>query len=311
MKFAGLLVSLALAASAQPPGLHIALRLDDGQILMIGEELKSVDQRKFGGLPKLAANAELQPGESIYLTAAAQPLWRPGDRWQLSAGIPIHIDRLGVTTYCGGIGGYQVAIARPERWVAGEAFVAWPWRTGSDHVVAQSRLEPVSLAQAESAQITAVLVREARGFVKSEDWNLDPNASPEFAARIRRANRAVMSGSLPAPQLRVQLWGTLLFVEAVWLGSDNLPLFACDAVFQERVLQAFTARRAEYMRMEEFADRDWRLTGRSAFLGAWQIGGRRYVLQYSEGLEAYSVELMELVPGKGLGPAGVSFSAGC
>jgi hypothetical protein len=48
-----------------------------------------------------------------------------------------------------------------------------------------------------------------------------------------------------------------------------------------------------------------------AFLNAWAIGNRRYVLKFSRGYESIGIQLMELVPtGKGLVPTWLSFRAG-
>ena len=65
------------------------------------------------------------------------------------------------------------------------------------------------------------------------------------------------------------------------------------------------------MRMREFANWTWKLDEPGVFLNAWKIGNRCFVLSHNSGYEAFGVELVELVPGKGLVPVGPGIGAGC
>jgi len=314
-----LLVPLACAilACAKPPDLRLALRLDPHQVLLIGAELQSVDEPHLARYPKSPLHSDLQPGESIYLFDHAAP-WRRGDRWQLYPETRVRIDQLGVITYCGGIGGYEIAIARADHPLQADVFVGQSSRPARGLQVAPASLATITLPPADSAKLTALLVREARDIVKAEDWMVLPGEPAEHADRIRRANRSVLSGALPPPQLRVQRWtprsgSPLLFIEAVWLAPNGDPLFACDAIFFQgaaTVQRWFSARKAERMR-ESFGSNDWSLDSRSPFLAAYEIEGRPYVLLYEEGYEGFRVSLQELVPLKGLVPTGITFGAGC
>ncbi|HME06462.1 MAG TPA: hypothetical protein VKG25_05400, partial [Bryobacteraceae bacterium] len=290
----------------------------------------------------VAEYARLQPGETIYelraenishFTPEPATLWHIGDRWRIysGAGKPVTavIRKLAVVVYCGGTGGWAAAIADFENPEASNLIAglrASEYLAAPGAGLAQVSTTPIMPVEAwNSAEstpaIAELLLKQGREVVKDENWmNDQPNTRKEFADRIRRMNRTFLAPVSVAPQIRYFRWRPpgrkpLLFVEALWVGDeDNLPLFACNAVIEEGPelrLISFTTDHAEEMRMQEFAQSTWKPDETHAFLNAWKIGGRYYVLRYSSGYESYSVELTEVVPGKGLVPVGIAYGAGC
>jgi hypothetical protein len=348
---AAVLAATLSAQPSQPVGdpmfrnVRIALRFGSEQVLIVGGEIRGpysnniLDDASINKFPKATHNASLQPGEVIYLVPAQDlnhfqfepdTKWRIGDRWKLYPGagppVTITIQRLAVILYCGGTGGYAAAIATFEgpgaaNSIAGlraSEYLATPGQELA--AVSGTPLLPVEARQGESTrELRQLLLSQARGIVKNADWMIDPNTRKNLADRIRRMNQLFLTGSRPEPEIRYSRWSppgrtSLLFVEALWIDKSNLPLFACDAVVEEGdalTILSFSTTQAEHMRMSEFASNKWKLDEPTAFLNAWKIGNRYFVLSHDRGYEGFSVRLMELVPGKGLAPAGPGFGAGC
>ena len=76
---------------------------------------------------------------------------------------------------------------------------------------------------------------------------------------------------------------------------------------------SFDPLKGEQMRFGEYThlgDAFWNFGEIPTVLNAWQIGNRRFVLTFGKGYQAFQVTLMEIVPGIGLRPVGLSFGAG-
>lgn len=107
----------------------------------------------------------------------------------------------------------------------------------------------------------------------------------------------------------------LLLAEVVWKDEKGIVIFGATAVTEEasalRLLD-FDPRIGVLTRIPEIANEGgWQYPESGVFLNAWAIGGRRLVLRTLRGYEGFSVELPELVPGKGFVPTSLSFGAGC
>jgi hypothetical protein len=93
-----------------------------------------------------------------------------------------------------------------------------------------------------------------------------------------------------------------------------LPVFAASAIVEEgdplNILWIDSSE-SKLMRAGEMQNAEWTLEDPGPFLNAWKIGDRYFILLKRRGLEAFSVELMELVSGQGLVPTGLGYSAGC
>jgi hypothetical protein len=325
---------------------RIALRFGSEQVLIIGGEIRGpynhgiLDVASVNRFPKATPSANLQPGEVVYLVPAQNmnrfqfepdTKWRIGDRWKVFPGagppVTVVIQRLAVVFSCGGIGGYAAAIAAFEgpdisNSIAGlraSEYLATP--SQELEAVSGTPLMPVEVLQESKLhmELGQILLSQARGIVKNADWTIQSYTRKSSADRIRRMNQLFLTGARLEPEIRYSRWSppgrtSLLFVEALWIDKSNLPLFACDAVVEEGdalTILSFSTTQAEHMRMSEFASNKWKLDEPTAFLNAWKIGNRYFVLSHDRGYEGFSVRLMELVPGKGLAPAGPGFGAGC
>jgi hypothetical protein len=344
---AAVLAATLPAQPSQPVGdpmfknVRIALRFGSEQVLIVGGEIRGaiVEDTSINKFPKATHDASLLPGELIYLVPAQalnrfqfepDTKWRVGDRWKLYRGagppVTVVIQSLAVILYCGGLGGYAAAIATFEGQDAANSiaglraseYLATPGQELA--AVSGAPLMPVEAGQGEPTRaLGQLLLSQARGIVKNADWMIEPNTRKSLADRTRRMNQLFLTGARLEPEIRYSRWSppgraALLFVEALWIDKSNLPLFACDAVVEEGnalTILWFSATQAEYMRMGEFANNTWKLDGPTAFLNAWKIGNRCFVLSHDSGYEEFRVRLMELVPGKGLVPVGPGFGAGC
>ena len=316
---------------------RIALRLDDGHILIIGGGIRDIP-RKIK-LPEFSHHASQQPGDNTYLvtpqemtrfTADPETKWRIGDRWKIypGAGPPatVIIQQLAITVYCGGLGGYSAAIASFENPGAGNLVAGL---RASEYLAAPGQglaavssipLIPVDTSRVweSTSAVAKLLLTHAREIVKDENWGIDP-VSKEVADSARRMNQIFLNDSSLIPAARYTRWSPpgskpLLFAEALWIGAGDLPLFGCEAVIEEGNRPSilwFDDSKAGQMRMAEFAGQTWSLYEPSAFLNAWKIGNRYFVLTYVTGYEGYEVAVMELIPEKGLVPVGLNFGAGC
>jgi hypothetical protein len=148
----------------------------------------------------------------------------------------------------------------------------------------------------------------------------DENWKAERSDETRRMDREFLTGTNLRVESRTQRWNLpgskpLLFLETVWRDQNDKPLFGADAIVEQSAastILSFDAREGELMRVTEtISTGGWRPPESGVFLNAWAIGGRRFVLVYTVGYEGFSVELKEIVPGKGLVPTGIAFGAGC
>ena len=102
----------------------------------------------------------------------------------------------------------------------------------------------------------------------------------------------------------------LLFVEIVWRNKNGAATFGANAVVEEgadlSILDFAPVSSKEGPpdkdQIPNFADYE------PAFLNAWAIGNRRFVLRFTRFYEGYVAELLELVPGRGLVPTWLSYA---
>ena len=325
---------------------RIALRFGSDQVLLIGGEIRgpAVDgilyDKAIEKFPRSTHYARLEPGGLIFAVPPQyisryrfepDTKWKAGDRWKLYPGagppVTVVIQELAIVFYCGGIGGYAAAIAGFENPDAANSIAglrAGEYLASPGVGLAGVSEMPMIPVWAEKEMEPTVALRRllfshALGVLKSDSRLTGAGRDARLQDRIRRMNQAFLAGSKLEPVMRYSRWSPpgrppLLFVEALWTGAGNLPLFGCSAVVEQgselRVL-SFDQRQAAQMRMGEFSNRSWKLQEPSAFLSAWKIGTRYFVLTHLSGYEGFAVQLMELVPGKGLVPVGLEYSAGC
>jgi hypothetical protein len=326
---------------------RVALRFGPGQVLLVGSEITGPSttngilyDRSMEELAKPTQHAVLGPGDLVYLAPPeymarfklqSEEKWRVGDRWKVYPGagppVTVVIQSLAFSLICGGIGGNAAAIARFEdagaaNRIAGlrasEYLAAPDDRLGA---VSEEPLMPVDNTQESESigRLEQLLLGQGRALVRSADWETNrPVRDKTWLDRIRRMNQTFLTDSGLKFEVRCLRWSLpgrkpLLFVQAVWRDRNNLAVFACRAVVEEGEAPAvlwFDAHDAEEMRVEEYGG-EWMPDAEGAFRNAWRIGGRTFVLTYLRGYEGYQVQTMELVPGKGLAPAGPAFGDGC
>ncbi len=104
----------------------------------------------------------------------------------------------------------------------------------------------------------------------------------------------------------------LLFVEIVWRASDLTAVFGANAVIEEGAIPSmldFDPRPGEQMREGREQANTWD-EYEPVFRNAWAIGNRRFVLKSLATTKDLHMELMEIVPGKGLVPTGIFYGDG-
>ncbi len=331
-----LAANLTSANAEVPENVRIALRLSSGKVLMIGGELKrrpGVDYRRIdrameSSLP-IAGQSQFQPMEQIvrvspgYLSRfRIEPTttWRTGDRWILYTGagraVPVAID------FPVSGGAYEAVLASivspaDQGLVEGlrsEAYLTAP--VGALREVSTRPLVPVDVGYEDllTTKVAAILLERAKKTVADESWKADQPEAVAMNRRFRTSSKLREKG-------RLQRWAIpgrkpLLFAEWVWSDEKGAALFAATAVLEESagkvpVVLDFDPRYAEMMRIPEFlGEGGWEQPELPAFLNAWAIGNSRFVLRYTRGYEGFIVELLELVPGKGLLPTRISFGSG-
>ena len=330
---------LSARAWAQPPELlrnaRIALRLDSGKVLIVGGSIEKKSgqdlyDRTMEQLPHEPGHSPLQPIEEIFLVSAAYMAqfridpatnWRAGDRWVVytAAGspLPVVIESISFGYYCGGIGGYATALAHFENpgianTVAGlraEAYLAAPVRGLSG--VSERPMVP---AGPTDASLDEELLNYARRIVGSDDWEATWPGAHEVNHNFLNSGNLKFEGHFY--DWRSPGSKPLIFAELFWRDEKNSAVFAANAVLDgtsPKNVLAFDTNPGRLMRFQEVALdlNNWKPQEPGAFLNSWAIGARQFVLMASYGYEGFSVELMELVPGKGLVPAGISFGSGC
>ena len=301
---------------------RIALRFGSDQVLLIGGEIpvpsieRIVNDISINKFPESVHYARLQPDVPVYVVPPQfiarfefQPdtKWQIGDRWKVYPGagppVPVVIREFAVILACVGIGGYAAAIADFENPDAANSIAGL--RAGEylaspdDGLAAVSGMPMMPVWEAREIEQTMALGRllfsHARGTVKSDDWMTGARGEERLQDRIRQMNRLFLAGSKLEPVMRYFRWSPpgrppLLFVEALWTGAGSLPLFACSAVVEQGnalTILSFDQIQASYMRMGEFANRRWELQEPGAFLNAWKIGNRYFVLTHRSGYEGF------------------------
>jgi hypothetical protein len=295
------------------------------------------------GRPKLTPYARLQPG-ALYLPPPEKigrfefdpdTEWHLGDRWKLYPGagppVTVVIQSLAVLQYGGGIGGYGAAIANFEVPDVGNLIAGL---RASEYLAAPGRgLEAASgipflpvdlLSSAEPGRaLDQLLLSRARRIVTGPDWLIEQKAASSPAAklaydRVRRMNQLLLDRGPLRQEVRCFRWSPpgqapLLFLEEVWSASASEPVFNASAVVQQDgdllTIVSFDDAQARAMRVGLLPERSWKLQEFPAFLNAWRIGNRSFVLTHLGGL-GFVVELKEIVSGKGLVPVGLGFNVG-
>jgi hypothetical protein len=331
LAIAAALVALPSAAKAQPgaiAGARIALRCDNGRLLIVGPQADSarVEKLASNGLSRLTPvpfRAALAPGEAAYAiggpffrdlftSSAERAPFLTREQWRVYPGegppavvevetslLLYHPDS---NSYLGALVRFVRAMdARRFAGLRATAYLAFA-RHGPAVAVSGASLEAVARPNVVAA---AMLLNRAREVARDEGWGIERNIEGEEKLRIQEMNRRFRTAE-PVIEMRAWHWnstqGALLFVEAVWSDATSKSgLFAVDAIMRDGTppaILSFDHTKAAWMRMFEFRDRDWSLgDGAPAFLNAWQIGADRYVLTYAGGYEGYSVDLRRIDAG--------------
>lgn len=317
-------VGAARAATVDPllKDFRIALRMGPDRVLLIGgelqgylesEEVRTVIEDFPADLTAIRQRPRVAPVDDMHFASperlakfhfAPETLWKPGDRWQLHPGatpsVGLILEQIGFGFYCGGPGGWAIAVARYEspakaRLVAGlraEAYLATP---GSARVhVSQVPMLPLRTGPMHAA-VSALLLKNSRAIIRrSSDQDLQ---------------RAFLGSTLSPGKLTAFRWvpprgRAFIFASERWFDDGGRDLIEAGGVLVEgsslAIIQAGAVRAEREDMSEPFG-----------FLNVWQIGGRNFVLTYSRGQESYEVSLDEIVPGKGLAESGLSCMEGC
>jgi hypothetical protein len=312
------------------------MRLDDGQVLIVGGQIDDVDMFPPG--ERYGSNgfgARSQP-DLLYLVTPQylgrfhpQPatMLKVGDAWTIYAGLGApavaHIKRQAVNVVCGGPGGFASAVAEFDKADVTDLMGAMRVREylaapGPPRVSVFSF--PVILDESGlMPPLAKILQAYAVQAVKDENWTIAANTTDETSVRTRARNRALLKQQFMEPRLRFSRWSPpgrkpVLLVEAVWTSQDGLPVFAASAIVEEGdplSILWIDSSQSELMRAGEMQDAEWKLEDPGPFLNAWKIGNQYFILVQRRGYEGFSVELMELVSGQGLVPTGLGYSAGC
>ena len=138
------------------------------------------------------------------------------------------------------------------------------------------------------------------------------------SAEALKLDKAFLDAGSFAAQTHISRWNPqggkpLLFAEIVWQSKDGEAVFAANAIVEQgQTLEIldFDSRPAEQMRVPYNEKADTWHSYVPVFLNAWVLGTHHFVLKYTQYYEGFSVDLMELVPGKGLVPTGLSYGDG-
>ena len=274
---------------------------------------------------------------------APRTSWRIGQQWQLhlGAGPPVIVVIETVVILGSGCGDFRdgaiarfltPAVANHVAGLRAREFVAAPVGDLTD--VSQVPLIPTTLLAPlplekndqpdEATAIRKLLFGRAREIVKDENWEADTNrnGSVENQQRVREWNRALLAASEDNIRIDVQRWEPpgrkpLLFVMALWVpesAEKGMAVFAAEAVLEEGdplKMLSFEYDEAEKMRMSEFIPWSWNFESMNAFLNAYRIGNRYFVLRRKVGYESGGVELQELDFKEGVLQTDLEFAFGC
>ena len=250
--------------------------------------------------------------------------WRSGDRWIVytGAGSPVTVVIQELVLSPNSSSGWASAIARFENEdtasrIAGlraTDFIAVPGP--GLRGVSQQALIPAE-NNAAFDMIEKSLLARGRALVGSKEWgrhSFDPSTAG--------LDRAFLEAPPLYDEVHLSRWSLkgrkpLLFVQIVWRGQKGEALFGANAVVEEGDVPSildFDARPGEQMRTGDNEQANsWDYTWdhfQPVFMNAWVIGSRRFVLKYTQYYEGFGVELMELIPGRGLTPTGIAYGDG-
>lgn len=317
-------VGAAPAATVDPllKDFRIALRMGPDRVLLIGgelqgyresEEVRTVNEDFPADLPAIRKRPRVAPVDDMHFASperlakfhfAPETLWKPGDRWQLHTGatpsVGLILEQIGFGFYCGGPGGWAIAVARYEspakaRLVTGlraEAYLATP---GSPRVHV-SQVPMVTLGSGpKHAEVSALLLKNSRAIIRrSSDQD---------------RQRPFLRGTLSPGKLTAFRWApprgrALIFASERWFDDGGRDLVEAGGVLVEGSALAIIQAGAVQAENEDVSEP-------FQFLNVWQIGGRNFVLTYWRGGESYGISLDEILPGKGLLKTGLSCMEGC
>jgi hypothetical protein len=255
--------------------------------------------------------------------------WQAGDRWQVypGAGKPATVLIQETGLVISGHGSYVSAIARFENAddanrIAGlraSEFLAMPGL--ADPGVSEQPLMAPSIDDDQAnRKIEKLLFERARTLVASEEWKgnmaarLGPRPYPDDAQKRDKAflEKTNSFGSLHLSRWSLPGRNSLLFAEIVWTSNEGTSLFGANAVIEDGDVPSildFDTRPGEQMRAGTEQADTWSNYS-TVFLNAWAIGSRRFVLKYTRYYEGYGIDLMEIVPGKGLVETGIGYGDG-
>jgi hypothetical protein len=243
--------------------------------------------------------------------------WRAGDRWTLypGAGAPAPLVLENFVLERKGSGNFASAVAKfnnPEdsNRIAGlrtKEFLAFP-AAGLPGV---SRSPLVTADENDSVlRVEILLLAKARALISRPEW-----ASISTDPSDRELDQTFLTSEPLYHQVHLLQWllpgrKPLLFIQIVWRGK-GAPLFGVNAIVEESENPAildFDPRPGEQMRAGNDGGNSWKFEWdgfEPAFVNAWQIGNRKFILKFVRYYEGYAVSLTELVPGKGLVPVGL------
>ena len=345
-QFLALVVATAAFAQPVPPSkeARIALRYSSTQILIVGGEYHTPDQTAAKSLEAIVSRYPPLPrttGEIPLVTAVPPHLltsfqvdprtaWRIGEQWQFfpGAGLPAIVTIEKVVMLGSGCDDFRDgAIARfvtptDANRVAGlraTEFLVAPVGRLSD--VSQMPLIPTDLDQ--SPEIRKILLKRAQAIVKDENWEIaEMRRDSDDYQRARELNRRFLSSTDDALRIQVQRWEPpgrkpLLFVIALWVPDSTdkeAAVFAAEAILEEAnplKLLSFEYHEAQRMRMGEFASWSWTFDNMDAFLNAYKIGNRYFILRRQVGYESGGVALQEFDSKTGVVETGLWYALGC
>lgn len=268
MKLALIAIASCCLGWGQIEDARIALRLSNGQILIIGGELRdskhpsTIYEPAMESLPTSPGHSPLQPLDKIFRIAPEylfrfnidpHTKWQPGDRWKVYPGgskaLTAVIDSLAFGYYCGGIGGYAGALGRLEGAQASRSDVYLASPASGLGAVSESPLVPVN----DDRKIEGLLRERGRKIVSGDAWKADESA---VAKQMDRAFLNEKDLRFDGRYLRWSVPGqkSLLFVEALWNNAQGKPLFGADAVIEEGdepAVLSFIPKEGQLMRVPE------------------------------------------------------------
>jgi hypothetical protein len=174
---------------------------------------------------------------------------------------------------------------------------------------------PLARVDKPDDNLVRLLFSRAVKVVRDAGWKTEgQRPDSELTRHVREMNTAFLqTRDFRTHEVRMWRWSAtgaspLFFVEVVWIDEARmLPMFAADAVLRgdsEPKIVSFNYTKAEWMRIGEFQDRDWRVAPNPepTFRNAWKVGPDTFILTYVAGYEGYSVDLQRVDSTRGLVP---------